>query len=130
MVHTPDGDLDAGSVVHASGGPRELDAVLHGASSVVREWAARERPVHASTLDVALRALPVPERRIVFGLDEPVYFSVHTPYARLVDGPGEVAHLLWYGDSADDPRPGSRRCSTGPSPDGGSRSSRSARVDG
>jgi phytoene dehydrogenase-like protein len=47
----------------------------------------------------------VPARRIVFGIDEPIYLSVHTPAARLVDGPGEVAHLLWYGDTADDQRP-------------------------
>lgn len=105
VVRTPGGDLDADAVVHAAGGPIDVDAVLHGLSPTVHEWAVRERPVYASTLDVALRALPVPERRITFGLDDPLYLSVHTPYARLVDGPGEVAHLLWYGDSADDPRP-------------------------
>jgi phytoene dehydrogenase-like protein len=54
--------------------------------------------VYASTLDVALRTLPVPEQRVVFGLEEPLYFSVHTPAAKLVDGPGEVAHLIRYGE--------------------------------
>ena len=106
VVRTEDGDFDADAVVHAAGGPADLDAALHGANETVRGWVQRERPVIASTLDLALRALPVPVRRITFGLDEPVYFSVHTPYARLVpDGPGEVAHLLWYGDVDDDPRP-------------------------
>ncbi len=63
-------------------------------------------PVYASALDLALRRLPDPNRRVVFGIDEPLYFSVHTPAARLVtEGPGEVAHLLWYGDRDDDPRP-------------------------
>ncbi len=106
VVCTGAGDLEADAVVHAAGGPTDVDAVVHGASAAVRRWAQRERPVVASSLDVALRALPVPDRRITFGLDEPIYFSVHTPYARLVpDGPGEVAHLLWYGETADDPRP-------------------------
>jgi phytoene dehydrogenase-like protein len=106
VVRTEGGDFDADAVVHAAGGPADLDAVLQGANTAVGAWVQRERPVVASTLDLALRALPRPERRITFGLDEPVYFSVHTPYARLVpDGPGEVAHLLWYGDADDDPRP-------------------------
>ncbi len=106
VVRTASGDLDADAVVHAAGGPADLDAVLHGTSAAVRDWAKQERPVAASTLDLALRALPVPDRRITMGLDEPIYLSVHTPYARLVpDGPGEVAHLLWYGETTDDPRP-------------------------
>ena len=79
--------------------------MLRGASASVARWARDERPVVASALDLALRRLPVPTRRITFGLDEPVYLSVHTPYARLApDGDGEVAHLLWYGDATDDPR--------------------------
>ena len=80
--------------------------MLHGTSPTVHGWAGEQRPVYATALDLALRALPVPTRRITFGLDEPIYLSVHTPYARLVpERPGEVAHLLWYGDPDDDPRP-------------------------
>jgi phytoene dehydrogenase-like protein len=106
VVRTSSGDLDADVVVHAAGGPIDADRVLHGASAAVHGWVQREVPVHASALDLALRALPDPRRRVVFGIDEPLYFSVHTPAARLVpDGSGEVAHLLWYGDRDDDPRP-------------------------
>ena len=106
VVRTSHGDLDADAVVHAAGGPVDVDRVLHGVSAAVRGWAEREVPVCATALDLALRALPDPNHRVVFGLDEPLYFSVHTPAARLVtDGHGEVAHLLWYGDRDDDPRP-------------------------
>jgi phytoene dehydrogenase-like protein len=103
VVRTAHGDVHADAVVHAAGGPKDVATLLHGASAVVDDWAARERPVYASTLDVALRALPEADERVVFGLDEPLYFSVHTPAARLVDGPGEVAHLIWNGehDGAD-----------------------------
>ena len=91
----------------ASGGPRDVDAIVRGASAAVRRWATDERPVVATTLDVALRTLPVPDRRITCGLDEPTYFSVHTPYAHLAHGDagGEVAHLLWYGDADADVDP-------------------------
>lgn len=105
VVRSTSGEVVADAVVHAAGGPTELDVVLHGRSDAVRDWKAREVPVYASTLDVALRALPRPHQRVAFGLDEPLYLSVHTPYARLVDGPGEVVHLIWYGDAADDRRP-------------------------
>jgi phytoene dehydrogenase-like protein len=103
-VRTAQGDLAADAVVLASGGPRDVDTMVHGASAAARRWAAEERPVVATTLDVALRTLPVPERRITCGLDEPTYFSVHTPYAHLAHGEGgEVAHLLWYGEADVDP---------------------------
>jgi phytoene dehydrogenase-like protein len=106
VVRTATADFEADGVVHALGGPVDVDRVLRGTSAAVRGWAERERPVYASALDVAFRALPEPTQRVVFGIDDPLYFSVHTPAAKLVtDGPGEVAHLLWYGDLDDDPRP-------------------------
>jgi phytoene dehydrogenase-like protein len=104
-VRTAQGVLTTDAVVLGSGGPRDVDTLVRGASAAVRRWAADERPVVATTLDVALRTLPVPDRRITCGLDEPTYFSVHTPYAHLAhgDGGGEVAHLLWYGEADVDP---------------------------
>jgi phytoene dehydrogenase-like protein len=101
-VRTSDADLDADAVVLASGGPCDVDAMVHSASAIAHRWATEERPVVVTTLDVALRSLPVPDRRITVGLDEPTYFSVHTPYARLADA-GEVVHLIWYGESTGDP---------------------------
>jgi len=108
VVRTADRcEVAADAVVLASGGPRDADVMLDGASAAVHRWSTDERPVVATTLDIALRALPVPERRIACGLDEPTYFSVHTPYARLAHGDaGEVAHLLWYGEADGDPRAG------------------------
>jgi phytoene dehydrogenase-like protein len=104
VVRTAAGDLDTDAVVVAAGGPIDVDRIVRGMSTTVHSWAEREVPVHASALDLALRALPDPNHRVVFGLDEPLYLSVHTPAARLVtEGSGEVVHLLWYGDRDDDP---------------------------
>ncbi len=106
-VRTCAGDVEADAVVLALGGPADAAALLHGASEAVARWTRDEQPVYASALDVALRALPVPSRRITFGVDEPTYLSVHTPYAQLAPHGGEVVHLLRYGDpddAGDDPR--------------------------
>jgi phytoene dehydrogenase-like protein len=106
-VRTHAGDVEADAVVLALGGPADAAAMLHGASEAVARWARDQQPVYASALDVALRALPVPSRRITFGVDEPTYLSVHTPYAQLAPHGGEVVHLLRYGDPDDtghDPR--------------------------
>jgi phytoene dehydrogenase-like protein len=77
--------------------------LLGEACGVVRDWAATQRPVYAATLDLGLRALPVPERRLVFGVDDPFYLSTHTPSAALAPEGGEVVHVMRYGvpDHAD-----------------------------
>jgi hypothetical protein len=38
---------------------------------------------HAATLDVALRSLPKLKRIVAFGVDVPLYFSVHSTLASL-----------------------------------------------
>ncbi len=59
-------------------------------------WTLGCTPVRAACLDVALSRLPRPRCRVAFGLDRPLYFSVHSASARL--GPDGVAvlHVLKY----------------------------------
>ncbi len=99
-------DLDAcDAVVFAAGGPTHAAAFLGAHSDVVRQWAEEQSPVRAATLDLGLRRLPRPDRRVVFGVDEPLYLSVHTPSAALAPAGGEVVHLLRYDtDGAADAR--------------------------
>jgi hypothetical protein len=52
---------------------------------------AEAAPVRAACIDMVLEAAP--ERRLVFGLDEPHYFSVHTPAS---SSPPLRAHALRY----------------------------------
>ncbi len=95
MVGETEHDVDA--LVIANGGPQHADELLGGGSATVQRWAAEAHPVHAASLDLGLRALPVPERRIVFGIDEPLYLSVHTPSAALAPEGGELVHVMRYG---------------------------------
>jgi phytoene dehydrogenase-like protein len=88
----------ADAIVIATGGPRHAASFLGTRSAAVERWAHESYPVHLTSIDLHLSSLPVAHRRIVLALDAPLYFSVHTPAARLADH-GEVAHVAWYGDS-------------------------------
>ncbi|HEY3831651.1 MAG TPA: FAD-dependent oxidoreductase [Acidimicrobiia bacterium] len=103
-ITTADAPHDADAVVIAAGGSTHADELLNGASAAVHGWAVTEQPIHAATLDLGMRALPVPERRVVFGVEDPLYLSVHTPSAALAPEGGEVLHVMRYGvDASEDP---------------------------
>jgi phytoene dehydrogenase-like protein len=51
----------------------------------------------AACLDLGLVELPRPERLVAFGLDRPVYFSVHSASAHLANS-GATVHLMKYLD--------------------------------
>jgi hypothetical protein len=86
---------DDGRVVLASGGElvaRHVILALPRAAALhlVNEDASHA-PVRAACIDMVLEAAPA--RRLVFGLDAPHYFSVHSPAK---DAPPLRAHALCY----------------------------------
>ncbi len=85
------GDVDADAVVVA--------LPLDDARALVPALPAGT-PVTASCLDLVLERLPCPARRVAFGVQRPLYFSVHTR-AGVVDGP-VIAHAMVNGHA---PRP-------------------------
>jgi hypothetical protein len=97
---TPDAvvTLDSGRAIHAA---HVVVALPRAAAHVAipELGAASLPPVRAACLDLVLDEAP--QRRLVFGLDEPHYFSVHSPK----DTKGNVrAHALRYlglGESGD-----------------------------
>lgn len=80
----------AASVIIAAG-PGEVDALTG-----VTHFAQALTPVRAATLDLALTALPRPKRLVVFGADEPTYFSVHSASAQLAPERGALIHVTRY----------------------------------
>lgn len=54
-------------------------------------------PVIASCLDVALSKLPQPKRTFAIGIDQPLYFSVHSAWAQLTPRGGALIHTARYG---------------------------------
>lgn len=64
----------------------------------------RLEDVRAACLDICLSQLPYPEKTFALGVDEPVYYSVHSSAARLAPANGALIHLAYYlkGDETGD----------------------------
>lgn len=71
-------------------------AALVKESAALASWAERAIPVRAACLDLGLRRLPNPKNLFALGLEEPVYFSVHTRSARLAPEGGAMIHVARY----------------------------------
>jgi phytoene dehydrogenase-like protein len=65
-------------------------------SAALHAWAASAIPVQAACLDVALRRLPQPHATVAFGVDHPLYLSVHSAVARLAPEGSALLHTLVY----------------------------------
>lgn len=90
----------ADSAIIAVGGPRAVATLLGEHSPSARSWSDSIVPVPMASLDLHVASIPVPARRACFALDAPIYFSAHTPAARLATN-GDVVHVAWYGEHDD-----------------------------
>ncbi|MFP5245585.1 MAG: phytoene desaturase family protein [Thermoanaerobaculia bacterium] len=72
-----------------------IDPVTAAELTGINDWSAAQ-PVNVACLDVALRSLPNPDRVFALGIDEPLYFSVHSAYAQLTPKGGALIHLIKY----------------------------------
>lgn len=81
-----------GRYVISTCAPNELNKMLG-----VKVTLPKITAVRGATLDVALSKLPNPMRLFAMGIAEPLYFSVHSNYARLSqDGKSAVLHVFKY----------------------------------
>ena len=62
----------------------------------IKTWADESVPVTAACLDVALSSLPQPHACFALGIDQPLYFSVHSAAAKLAPQGGAVIQLAKY----------------------------------
>ncbi|HVX61348.1 MAG TPA: FAD-dependent oxidoreductase [Pirellulales bacterium] len=74
--------------------PQTVKELLPEAASCLSS--GTERPVLAACLDVALSRLPEPGRLFALGIDQPLYFSVHSAVARLAPRDAAVIHVMKY----------------------------------
>ena len=106
VVERVDETLNASSVILATT-PAEAASLL--GSTPAGDWLRREcaamTPVRAACLDLCLSRLPDPATRFVLGVDRPLYFSVHSAFARLAPAGGALIHAAFYkrdGETHDD----------------------------
>lgn len=70
-------------------------AELAGYADFTKPWMA-SHPVTAACLDVGLRSLSRPKNTFALGIDENLYYSVHSAWAQLAPKGGSLIHLLKY----------------------------------
>jgi phytoene dehydrogenase-like protein len=86
-----DGTRIAADAVIITGAPADVDALANTTFA-----AELPPPVRLATLDIALRSLPNRRRLVAFGVDAPVYFSVHSAAASLAPAGGALLHVSQY----------------------------------
>jgi phytoene dehydrogenase-like protein len=91
IVRLADGTAVRASAVIVAAGPADVDTLTG-----TRLASTLPPPIRVATLDLALRSLPRPKATVAFGIDRPVYFSVHSSIARLAPDGGAVIHVSRY----------------------------------
>ncbi|WP_066069153.1 phytoene desaturase family protein [Neobacillus soli] len=76
-------------------GPHELNEML--VEKYQDSFFAQITAIRGSTLDVALTELPNPKRLFAMAVNDPLYYSVHSTYARLSDDTkSAILHVFKY----------------------------------
>ncbi len=100
ILRLADGSTIAATTIIVAGlSPAHVSALVdEGKHRVLQDWAAHALPVQAACLDLGLNRLPVPDRRFALGVDQPLYFSVHSAKAKLGPADGVMLHAAKYLD--------------------------------
>jgi phytoene dehydrogenase-like protein len=72
---------------------------------VLSKVAKAAKPVRLVCLDVALSSLPDKDALFALGVDRPLYFSVHSAYAKLAPEGGALIHVAKYLGTSIAPKP-------------------------
>jgi phytoene dehydrogenase-like protein len=90
-VRLADGRAVRAAAVIVTGVPDEVASIVGMPNA-----AALPPAVKVATLDVALSSLARPRATLAFGIDVPLYFSVHSASARLAPAGGALIHVTKY----------------------------------
>lgn len=94
---TSGAEYQASFVILAVAPRTAAQLVNDGRDAALNKQAQESIPVKAACLDVALRGLPDPGALFALGMDQAIYFSVHSAAARLAPpAGGAVVHLMKY----------------------------------
>lgn len=93
-VRLKDGRMLAATAVVLAVTPDVAAALVD--TPALRDFARKAVPVRAACLDIGLRRLLRPERGFAFGLDTPLYYSVHSRVAKLAPEGGAMIQVAKY----------------------------------
>ncbi len=97
-VRIADGSFLPASAVILTGSPEDALALLPGIDTPLHAWAKTALPIKAACLDVGLARLPRPHALFALGVDQPLYFSVHSAAAQLAPRDRAVIQVAKYLD--------------------------------
>ena len=99
-------EISANIVVIAAG-PKDAYSLFddNERPDVLSKSAKEAKPVRLVCLDVALSNLPDKDTLFALGVDRPLYFSVHSAYAKLAPKGGALIHVAKYLGTSIEPKP-------------------------
>ena len=86
----------ATNIIIAASPAVAVSLVERGEQTQLARWADEAITVKAACLDLALERLPKPKALYAFGIDRPLYLSVHSASARLAPAGGALIHVAKY----------------------------------
>ena len=96
-------------IVVIAAGPKDAYSLFHDKErpEVLSKAAQESKPVRMACLDIALNTHPDKDALFALGVDRPLYFSVHSAYAKLApeNGGGALIHVAKYLGTSIEPKP-------------------------
>jgi phytoene dehydrogenase-like protein len=94
-------------IVVIAAGPKDAYSFFHDNErpDVLSKAAKEAKPVRMACLDVALSSLPDKDALFALGVDRPLYFSVHSAYAKLAPEGGALIHVAKFLGTSIEPKP-------------------------
>jgi phytoene dehydrogenase-like protein len=89
-VRVTNGNYFSANNVAVATSPAEAAELLGKSPSTIRNLLLQMIPVKMSSLTVGLKHLPAPDTLLAFGIDQPLYFSVHSKWATLTETEGSA----------------------------------------
>ena len=94
-------------IVVIAAGPKDAYSLFDDKErpEVLSKGAKEAKPIRMVCLDVALSSLPDKDALFALGIDRPLYFSVHSAYAKLAPEGGALIHVAKYLGTSIEPKP-------------------------
>ena len=107
LVTLSDKTQVSAKIVVIAAGPKDAYNLFHDNErpEVLSKAAKEAKPIRMACLDVALSSLPDKDALFALGVDRPLYFSVHSVYAKLAPEGGALIHVAKFLGTSIEPKP-------------------------